>query len=147
MVVSDAQGTLHSATPHQTIRTALDVLGVGSAVLLRPYRGRRAALTVDGTSSAVITAHRSIRAGLTVTIGDLSADDVTGAVLEAPVEGSKTLKQIIRAMAAVLLGKTTVADLGGGLATVTFRDVNDTVDRVVADMDGSERSAVTFDLG
>lgn len=147
MHVLDAQGTLHSATPHQSIRTALNVLGTGDAVTLRPYRGRTAALSVYGEGFAVLQPHKSIRAGLTVTLGALSQDDVTGAVLEARVEGSTTLKQIIRAMAAVLLGKTTVTDLGGGNATVTFRDINDTVDRVVADMTGSERTDVTLDLG
>lgn len=50
----------------------------------------------------------------------------------------------VAAMAAIMLGKTTITDLGGGLATVAFRDLADILDRVVADMNGSERTTVTI---
>lgn len=35
--------------------------------------------------------------------------------------------------------------MGGGAATVAFRDVADSKDRIVADMTGSERTTVTRD--
>jgi hypothetical protein len=40
----------------------------------------------------------------------------------------------------------TITDLGGGLATVNFRDISDTKNTVVADMTNSERTDVTLDL-
>jgi ketopantoate reductase len=42
-------------------------------------------------------------------------------------------------------GKTTIVPGAGATATVTFRDVGDTKDRVVADMNGSERLDVSLD--
>ena len=86
------------------------------------------------------------RAGALIRVGALSQDDVTGAVLESPVEPGVTLRQAIRALLAVAAGKTDITDLGGGAATVKFRDVNDTKDRVTATMAGSERTAVSKDL-
>lgn len=62
------------------------------------------------------------------------------------LEGSYTAADMLRLLTAIAAGKTTIVDLGGGLATVTFRDINDTVDRVVADMTDSERTDVTLDL-
>ncbi len=62
------------------------------------------------------------------------------------LEGSYTAADMLRLLTAIAAGKTTIVDLGGGLATVTFRDINDTVDRVVADMTNSERTDVTLDL-
>jgi hypothetical protein len=61
------------------------------------------------------------------------------------IEGTYTAEDLLKLISAVLLGKTTITDLGGGNATVKFRDVNDIVDRVDADMDGSERKDVTLD--
>ncbi len=62
------------------------------------------------------------------------------------IEGTYTAADIMRLLSAVAAGKTTIVDLGGGLATVTFRDINDTVDRVIADMTNSERTDVTKNL-
>lgn len=81
----------------------------------------------------------------TVKIGSITQDDVTGAVLEAPVEGDLTVRQALRVLLAVAAGKSTVTDLGGGAATVTFRDQSDTTDRITATMAGSERTDVVLD--
>ncbi len=67
--------------------------------------------------------------------------------LTAPdgVEAGITLQQAMRVLLAVAAGKTVIIDLGAGLATVTFRNVNDDKDVVVANMTGSARTAVTLD--
>jgi hypothetical protein len=83
------------------------------------------------------------RPSAVIQVNQLSQDDVTGAVLESAIEDGMTLRQALRVLLAVAAGKTDIADLGGGAATVTFRDVNDTKNRVVATMSGSERTAVT----
>lgn len=62
------------------------------------------------------------------------------------IEGGYTAAECLRLLTAVAAGKTTIVDLGGGQATVTFRDINDTVDRIEADMTGSERTNVTKNL-
>jgi len=45
-----------------------------------------------------------------------------------------------------MVGKSTITPGSPGAATVVFRDVNDTTDRVTATMSSSERTAVTLDL-
>lgn len=65
-------------------------------------------------------------------------------VLQVIAEGTLTMEDMVKAMAAIMLGKTTITDLGGGLAQVKFRDTTDTVDRVVAGMANSNRTSVTI---
>ena len=62
------------------------------------------------------------------------------------IESGYTASQILRLLARVAAGKTTITDLGGGAATVAFRDLADTKDAVVADMTGSNRTDVVLDL-
>ena len=47
-------------------------------------------------------------------------------------------------MASVLAGKTNITDLGGSNASVVFRNLSDTIDKVEATINGSERTAVTI---
>ena len=77
--------------------------------------------------------------------GDTMA--LTGAavdsILDEPVEGLVTMRELLRGFAAVLLGKAS------GLATTTakYRDMSDTKDRVTATVDANgNRSSVTKDL-
>jgi hypothetical protein len=61
------------------------------------------------------------------------------------IELGVTMQEAMRIILAVAAGKTNITDLGGGLAEVIFRDTNDTKNRVIADMTGSERTTVTLD--
>jgi hypothetical protein len=64
------------------------------------------------------------------------------AILDDPVEGAYTLRQVLRLMAAALAGKAS----GGNTTTITFRDLNDGTDRIVATVDSDgNRTAVTLD--
>lgn len=57
------------------------------------------------------------------------------------VESGRTLRQILRLMASVLLGKAS-----GGAASSVFRDTNDTKDRVTTTANASgDRTSVTYD--
>jgi len=62
------------------------------------------------------------------------------------IENGVTAAGILRLLAAVAAGKTSIVNLGNGFATVTFRSLADDKDRIVADMTGSERSVVTRDV-
>ncbi len=57
------------------------------------------------------------------------------------IEGSYTAGDILKLLVAVAAGKTSISG-----TTVTFRDINDTKNRVVASMTGSERTTVTKDI-
>lgn len=59
------------------------------------------------------------------------------------LEGSLTASDLLRIMAGVAAGKTNIVKTGGSDATVTFRDVSDASDIVVADMHKSNRTTVT----
>lgn len=133
------------AEPHQLMRPALDVPALGDAPLLRPYRGRAFALTIDAQGLVhAATPHQRKRAGLSVLVSALSQDDVTGAVLESVVEGTLTLRQALRLLLAVAVGKTDI-NTSGPSPVVTFRDTADSKNRVTATMSGSERASVTLD--
>ncbi len=103
--------------------------------------GRRLAAVSTSTNTSPLAAIRGDgRIAAVGKVNELSQDDVTGAVLEAEVEDGMSLKKALRLLLAVAVGKT---DITG--STVTFRDINDTADRVVAEMTSSERTTVTLD--
>lgn len=64
------------------------------------------------------------------------------AVLDEPVEGTTTMRELLRLFAAVMAGKAS----GGGTTSVIYRDLDDTKPRVSMTVDASgNRSAVTLD--
>lgn len=100
--------------------------------------------SVGSVASGGITA-TSIAADA-IGASELASDalaEIADAVLDEVIEGSTTLRQVLRGFAAALLSKAS------GLATTTavYRDVGDTKDRITATVDASgNRSAVTLDL-
>lgn len=76
----------------------------------------------------------------------LSPEGLANAVWQKSIDGPITGEEILRVLAAVAAGKTTIDDLGGGAATVVFRNLTDALDRVTADMQDSERTDVTLEL-
>lgn len=111
----------------------------------RPNDGRqlRGVDTIVPTASARVSARGRLAA--VGVIGVITQDDVTGAVLEAQIEPGVSLKQALRLLTAIAAGKTDI-DTSGPNPIVTFRDLNDTKDRVTATMTGSERTTVTKDV-
>lgn len=107
---------------------------------------------VDVTSSCLAFVHPESRwvssSGVTVTTNN----DKTGyslstagvdAVLDDPVEGSYTMRQILCVLAGWTVGKAS----GGGTTTITFRNVGDTLNRIVETTDSNgNRSAITLTL-
>ncbi len=64
------------------------------------------------------------------------------AVLDDVVEGTLTMRQVLRIVLAAVAGKSA----GGGTGTITFRDVADTKNRISATVDANRnRTAVTRD--
>lgn len=146
MVIS-ASGDVEAFNAKRTIRAGLAVEGVGTAELFRPYRAQYAAMAIEaGGTVQAFAPKRRIRAALSVSVNEITKDDVTGAVLEGEIEPGVTLKKALRALLAQAQGLDSITDLGGGNAIVRFRDFNDTKDRLVYTMNGSERVAVTRDL-
>jgi hypothetical protein len=70
-------------------------------------------------------------------LNDISTSDILGAT----VEGTYSVVEVLRIMVGVLAGKLS----GGGTTTLTFRDISDSLNRVVATVDASgNRSAITI---
>jgi hypothetical protein len=105
--------------------------------------GLSASLTGSGTLVGNLKGLASLEATISSST-ELSPENLANAVLNAVVEGGYTVEDILKLLSAVAAGKTTIIDLGGGDATVTFRDIEDTRNAVVADMTGSERTTVTI---
>jgi hypothetical protein len=140
IVVTDAVGTLTSATPAGLARVAVTGQGLGFSPFFRPSRMKGSGLVTAGQGLLQSATPRgSSRAGLRVQIGTLSQDDVTGAVLESEVEDGLTVRQTLRLMAAALFGRK----VSGG-AGVQFRNgVADTKTRITSNAD---RTVVDTDL-
>lgn len=94
-----------------------------------------------GIAGAGLTALGDTRlANLDATI---SSRATVAAILAGVIEGTLTLKQVLRIALAWFGGKAT----GGGTTTITFRDPADTQNRVVMTVDSNgNRSAVTLDV-
>jgi hypothetical protein len=125
-------------------------VGSGASVILASSSVPVADATRLVNSPAIITGSAVVaqalpkaraRAGAVIKVGALSQDDVTGAVLESEIEPGFSLRQMMRLMGAVLLGKTS-----GGPSSPVFRDVNDTKNRVSGSADANgNRSSATYD--
>jgi hypothetical protein len=72
----------------------------------------------------------------------IDAADVWSSV----IEGSYTAQDILKILAAFSAGKTTIVPIAPAQATVTFRDINDTRDTIVATMDENERASLIINI-
>lgn len=123
----------------------------GSGELTAANLQALAHMVADVTGLGIVAASPTAKAFMSADIeivdtgAALTASDVAIAVWDRVAEGSFSYADLVRILAAVAAGQTTIVDNGGGSATVTFRDVNDTKNRVVADMQGSERVTLTLD--
>ena len=141
MVVDGAQGVVESALPMRFVRGGATVTGLGDAPLLRPFRGRRAAASLlgDGVLLNAVPMRR-MRFALTVSVNQLSQDDVTGAVLEAPIEGGLSLRQAMRILLAYAAGDATGLD-----TNPVFKSQDGTKDRLAGTVSGGNRTITTLD--
>lgn len=118
-------------------------LGVGTVVTADATRLVNRPATITGTGSVVTASPRArARALATIRVNAITQDDVTGAVLDIPLDGALTVRQAMRVMLAALAGKASGAPGG----PIVFRDVGDTKARITATVDGSgNRTTVTVD--
>lgn len=107
---------------------------------------------VGSVAGAVGSVTGNVGGNVTGSVGSVAAGGITAAslaadavdeILDEVVEGTTTLRQMLRGFAAALLSKAS------GLATTTavYRDIGDTKNRISATVDADgNRSAVTLDL-
>lgn len=101
--------------------------------------GRRLAAVNTATNTSPIAAIRGDgRIAAVGKVNELSQDDVTGAVLDIPIDGEYTVREVLRILAASAAGKTSNSGQ-------TFRDLSDTKDRITSTVTGDNRTAATYD--
>ena len=78
---------------------------------------------------------------LNVNVATMSSGAVDS-ILDDPVEGAYTMRQLLRLMASALFGEAS----GGGTATITFRDLGDSKNRITATVTANgDRTTVVLD--
>jgi hypothetical protein len=136
--VSAAINGLGDAASGLTGSASVSVAAYGLTAL------KQAAANVTGAGSISASINGRGQMAATINVSQLTDSDVNGAVLDALIENGITLKEALRLLLAVAVGKTDI-NTGGPNPIVTFRDTADTTDRVTATMTGSERTSVTLD--
>lgn len=120
------------------------------AVTLKVGTGTGEVNLSSGKAPATIAAGDIAASAITasaIATGAIDADalaaDAVDEILDEVVEGTLTMRQVLRLLIAFATGKAT----GGASTTVTFRDSGDSKNRIVmtVDSDGN-RSAVTTDV-
>lgn len=140
-------------------------LGGGSSLAATVVGVGELAATLQGDSGITAAAYLALMGnanlqggstfvGTVVGVGKLSARldvgaqpsafDIAQEVLGSIVESGVDFRSVLRILVSVAAGKTDI-DTSGANPIVTFRDINDTTDRVTATMTGSERTTVVID--
>lgn len=139
MVVS-ADSAL-SADVVGTARAAQVANGGGSMPRAQATRLMNSPLLVTGVGAIVQGVPKGVaRPAMIVRVNELSQDDVTGAVLEAQVEGTVTLKQAMRLMLAYLAGDATGLD-----SNPAFKSLDGSKARLAGTISGGTRTITTID--
>lgn len=148
----------------------IDCGGSGQGLILRNYNGDVVitnktgsdTISIDlnsgkvGLTSAVTNGTITVRGlgyldnqstGSTVVDSSYLLDPsaIPASIWNRVIEAGLSAEELLRIVTAFASGKTDIIDLGGGNATVKFRDVADTKDRITGTMTGSERTAVILD--
>jgi hypothetical protein len=137
-----------SADIQGKLEAAADLAGAGDlAGSLEALANILSGLTGSGDLAGTLNSLGSLSADITVSGDLLTTANVADAVWGAIAETGYSYQDMMKILAAIAAGKTTIVDNGGGSATLTFRNLGDTLDRVEADMQDSERDTITLDLG
>ena len=136
-----------SATVAETILAyafGSDNIEASSTVLENGDEVHNISINASGGATASFPINGVSNLQINMSVANLNQNEISGAVLDTPIEGNFTLRQLIQLMSAVQLGNTTIDNLGGGNAQVSFKDIDsDGTVRVEAQMSGSQRTSVT----
>lgn len=133
-----------------------DVVGTGSVSItingvssinnaaMTGFRYGEATITGTGSvTNAPLSGSAVINANIRIGFNP-SSDDITNNLLDAQiVENGLTVRNALRLITSILAGKVS----GAEGSTVTFRNVSDTKNRIVANVDSNgNRTTITYDL-
>lgn len=107
----------------------------------QPMKATGAAGDITVLESPVDGVTVAVDSGSGVTPGDVN--DIAAAVWQEVMEAGYSYQQILQGVAAILLGKVD----GGGTGIENFRDMADTINRVISENDASgNRTSVTLNV-
>jgi hypothetical protein len=141
MLSNDSIGTVAgdvSATARAT--GTLSGQGLVTNAKATRLRNQPCTITAQGLMTQALP-KAAARVAAVIKVNELSQDDVTGAVLEAKVEGSLSLKEAIRLLLAVAAGDATGLE---GSAPV-FKSQDGTKNRIEATYAAGERNVTLLD--
>ena len=141
MRVNDNLGTLGGDIDGQA-RVAGTLSGQGLVTNAKATRLKNSPCTVTGQGLVTQALPKAAaRVAANIKVNELSQDDVTGAVLEAKVEGSLSLKEAIRLLLAVAAGDA--SGLEG--SSPVFKSQDGTKNRIEATYAAGERDITSLD--
>jgi hypothetical protein len=142
MVANEAAGSVVAGVKG-TGRANQVTTGTGSMPLAKATRLVNSPMVVSGSGSMVRALPKAYgRPAMLMKIGELSQDDVTGAVLEAPVEGTMTLKQALR----LLLAHAAADASGLESGSVVYKSIDGTKDRITGTYSAGTRTVTGRDV-
>ena len=149
LVVSATGDATFTFTQSGALAGALDAVGSATATFTVSTSTLGAVIDAIASATFSLTGTATPRAtgelaGDITPFTELSPQNLAAAVWAAVLEAGYSAGDLMRVLAAVAAGKTDI-DTSGANPIVTFRDVNDTTDRVTATMTGSERTTVVID--
>lgn len=116
--------------------------GGGAVALAKGTRLVNSPCIVAGTGG---TQHQTMKAlgrvGSVIRVNELSQDDVTGAVLDVPVEGDVTLREALRLLLAHAQGNATGLESG----TVAFKSLDGSKTRIAGTVAAGNRTITSRD--
>ncbi len=131
-------GDITNADVKAFLQAVANIGGTGSVTAtLLGQAAAAAGLTGSGSVSPTLTGRGNMGAALTVTGTGLSTANVGAAVWAKVIEGGESAEELMRLIRAVLMGQTEITG-----TTAVFKSKDGTVDRVTAQMSGSERTDV-----
>lgn len=141
-----ASGTITDANMAIIIllEAALSASGTITTAELQNIVSMIAALSATGTLTNSITNLVNLSADISNAAAGLNVAEISSDIFDGQdIETGYTLRESLRLILAALAGKVS----GAGTTTITIRDVNDAVDRIVATVDANgNRSVVTKDV-
>lgn len=123
--------------------------GTGKTIFDTTCQYGTATVEGEGRTEIITGAHITLNdntISTQITNVDTDVNSIPDSIMQYVTEGTLTLQQVMRILLAIQAGKTSITDLGGGNATVKFRDTTDAKDRVTATMTGSKRTGITVDV-
>jgi hypothetical protein len=151
LIVSASGSATATWTLSGTLAAAVGLTGASSITFTVGPTTLGAIIDALGTSPVTFVGSATVRAtgnlaGDITPFTTLSPENLAQKVWQYVLEAGYSAEECVRILTAVAAGKTDITNLGGGNATVVFRDLGDTKDRVDADMTGSERTTITLDV-